>query len=59
MFIFYQMKYIFYNFGPILCILGHIYFLKICSNNQQAELFIALQSAEWIISEKFWGNTKQ
>ena len=27
--------------------------MKICSNNQQAEFFIALESAEWIISESF------
>ena len=33
--------------------------MKICSNNQQAEFFIALESAELIISEFFWGNTKQ
>ena len=26
--------------------------MKICSNNQQAEFFIALESAELIISEK-------
>ena len=28
--------------------------MKICSNNQQAEFFIALESAEWNISEFFF-----
>ena len=32
--------------------------MKICSNNQQAEFFIALESAELIISEIFWRKYK-